>query len=115
MFLKRAIKKRKAVCTYARIEAIDGTTYYLCDEYGKTFQLHFNFIDMKQMPGPGDGFYMSENIINGMKENCYSYTFSTRIGECYAREPHDFKKNPEEFLICEYKNGKTILLEQWYG
>ena len=115
MFLKSAIKKEKATRLYARIWKIKGNYYYLFDVNGNHFEVAITFFNMKEKPQIGDGFYMSENMISGMEENCYGYNFSETIGEQYARKPHDFKKNPREFLIFEYQNGKTILLEQWYG
>lgn len=113
--LARKIQERKAECPYVFIENIKEGCYYLRDLNNKTYTLYIDFVDMDVMPGVGDGFYLSENIIEGMREKLYSYTFSTRIGEECARPPHVFLVNPEEFLIFEYQEGKTILLEQWYG
>ena len=112
---KKALSDRKAKCDYVRIEEINSGCYCVKDKQERIYELIIDFVDMNPMPEEGDGFYLTENIIKGMKENLYSYTFSTRIGEVYARDPHDFLTNPEEFLIFEYKNGKTVLLEQWYG
>ena len=113
--LSTKIQERKAECLCVRIENIDGHCYYLRGLKNRKFTLHIDFIDMNIMPSVGDILYLSENIIEGMRENLYLYTFSTRIGEVYARPPHDFLKDPKEFLIFEYQDGSTILLEQWYG
>ena len=113
--LSEKIKKRKKECPYMRIDKIDGDCYYLADRNNTTYVLHIDFDGLNPTPSVGDGFYMSENMVEGIKENLYTFTFSTHIGEVYARQPHDFLKNPKEFLIYEYKDGKTILLEQWYG
>ena len=113
--LLQAIRERKEERPYVRIEKIDGDYYYLRDSENKCFGLHIAFANMIRRPRVGDGFYLSEIVIEYMRQNCHSFTFSKKIGERYARPPHDFLKNPEEFLIVEYQNGKTILLEQWYG
>ena len=94
---------------------MNGKTYYLTGRDGAEYVLNCSFDRLKPLPQVGDRLYLSENIVNGMKENLFSYTFSRRIGKAYARRPHDFLKEPREFLILEYKNGKTVLLEQWYG
>lgn len=109
-----AIEKEKSARPFYCIERIDGSQYYLADCNNK-ITLSINFVDLKPMPEAGDGLYLSENIVDGIKENIYFYTFSTQIGKAYARQPHDFLKNPKEFLILEYSNKKTVLLEQWYG
>jgi hypothetical protein len=113
--LSRSIQKRKVERPYVRIEEINEYCYYLRDMQNKTCTLHIDFVGMNPMPSVGDGFYLSENMVEGMRENLYSFTFSTQIGKAYARQPHDFLKNPKEFMIFEYLDGKTILLEQWYG
>ena len=113
--LSEKIKKRKIECPYVRIDRIDGNCYYLTDRNNTTYILNIDFDGLDPMPSVGDGFYMSENMVDGIKENLYNFTFSTHIGEVCARQPHDFLKNPKEFLIYEYRNEKTILLEQWYG
>ena len=89
--------------------------YDLVGINGEKISLSIDFVDLDPMPMVGDRLYLSENIIDGMKENGYVYTFSTRIGEVYARQPHNFLVNPKEFLILEYGNKKIVLLEQWYG
>ena len=113
--LSKAIQKRKAECSYMRIEKINGDCYYLRDPKSKTCTLHIEFVGMNPMPNRGDGFYLSENMIEGMGDNLYSFTFSTHIGAPCARPPHNFLINPKEFMIFEYSDGETILLEQWYG
>lgn len=70
--------------------------YDLVGINGQKISLSINYVDLDPMPMVGDRLYLSENIIDGMKENGYVYTFSTRIGEVYARQPHDFLVN----LVC---------------
>ena len=113
--LAKEIKKRKFECPYMSIWRIDGNCYYLVNRDNERYSLYINFERMKPMPMIGDGFYLSENMVNGIKENLRCFTSSTSVGAIYARPPHNFLKNPKEFLIFEYKNGRTILLEQWYG
>lgn len=113
--LSKAILERKKERPYVLVEKTDGDCYYLRDSKNNTFYLHIIFYGMVRKPHTGDGFYLSENIIAGMSQNLHSYTFSKKIGERFARPTHDFLKESKEFLIVEYKNGKTILLEQCYG
>lgn len=114
-YLSKKIRERKKECAYMLIEKISGVCYHLRDQGNTEFILNIEFDGLRPMPKVGDGFYLSENIIESIKENLFSFTFSRNIGEVYARPPHDFLKAPEEFLIFEYKNGRTVLLEQWYG
>lgn len=81
----------------------------------QTLVLNFEFFHLENTPAVGDVIYLSENIFEGMRENLFTYYFSDQIGEIYARPPHDFLIVPEEFLIVEYADGTTVLLEQWYG
>ena len=113
--LSKAIQERKKDRLYMRIEKINRGCYYLRDTNGKTYTLNIDFFDMEPMPSTGDGFYLSENMVENMNENLYYFTFSTQIGKEYAREPHDFLLDPQEFLIFEYANGKTFLLKRRYG
>ena len=98
-----------------RIEKISGNSYYLRGQKNTEIVLNIEFDRLQPEPKVGDGLYLSENIIAGIKENLFSFIFSTHIGEVYARQPHDFLKAPEEFLIFEYRDGRTVLMEQWYG
>lgn len=98
-----------------RIEKISGNSYYLRDQKNAEITLNIEFDRLQPVPKVGDGLYLSENIIDGMKDRLFSSTFSTHIGEVYASQLYDFLKAPEKFLIFEYKDGHTVLLEQWYG
>ena len=112
--LSDKIKQRKAELVRVTIQQIDKYLYCLSDQSNNRYTLNIDFVGMDPMPSTGDAFYLSENMTESFCENLYTFTFSTKIGEVYARPPHDFLKKPEEFMIFEYKNGKTILLEQWY-
>ncbi|MBQ8146885.1 MAG: hypothetical protein IJ039_08895 [Clostridia bacterium] len=113
--LNSEIDKATLSRPFFRIIKIDNYGYHLTGEDNKTITLHISFVDLKPKPSVGDGLYLSENIIDGIKINYPCYTFSTHIGKKYARPPHDFYKNPRGFLIFEYANKKRVLLEQWYG
>jgi len=98
-----------------RIERVLGNSYYVRGENSKGYTLNIDFVGAEPMPGAGDTLYLSENVVEGIRENLFSYTFSAEAGSVYARPPHDFLQDPKEFLILEYGNGKIVILEQWYG
>ena len=78
-------------------------------------ELTLEFEHLERYPEKGDAIMLSKNVMEGMKEQLYMYTFSTEIGAVYARPPHDPAVHPEEFIRIEYRDGGSVLLEQWYG
>ena len=100
---------------YFCIINIAGCCYLLQNQNRKFYEINIEFDTMSPIPQAGDRLYLSENMLSDMNDNLRSFTFSTKTGKKYARKPHNFLKNPEEFLIFEYQNGKTVLLERWYG
>ncbi len=99
---------------YMRIREVSERRFILDGSDGNEYRLNIYFVDMSPEAQAGDGFYMSSDMVRSLR-TLRSFTFSTKIGEVYARAPHDININPEEFLIFEYSCGTTILLERWYG
>lgn len=114
--LKSAIENEKEYRLGFVVCNKDNNTYELQNTaYGKKLRLVLHFYHLDKLPDCQDVLYFSENIFEGMRENLYVYQFSAKIGEVYARKPHNFLIDPEEFLILQYADGKTILLEEQYG
>jgi len=81
----------------------------------QAIRLNLDFYALDKWPECGDGLYFSENLFGGLKDGLRTFQFSTEIGWPSARKPHDFLLDPKEFLILEYADGTTILLEEQYG
>ena len=71
--------------------------------------------ELDKHPDIHDHLYFSENLFHGLSEGLFAYQFSAEIGWPCARQPHDFLLDPKEFLILEYSDGTTLLLEEVYG
>ena len=97
-------------------EVISPRRYSVCEpKSGKSHILNIWFDSVTRMPQVGDKLYYTKEMTAGIKRGLHQYSFSARIGEPYARKPHNFEVVPEEFLIVEYSDGEIALLEQWYG
>lgn len=115
--LEAAIRREKRDRTECRVRDRRGCHYTLdCPTApGRELKLDLEFYHLDKKPEPGDRLYFSGNLASGLKECLHSYYFSAEIGSPCAREPHDFLLDPREFLILEYRDMTTILLEQHYG
>ena len=115
--LEAAIRREKRDRTECRVRERHNHHYTLdCPTVpGRELKLDLEFYQLEKKPEPGDRLYFSGNLASGLRERLHSYYFSTEIGSPCAREPHDFLLNPREFLILEYRDMTTILLEQQYG
>ena len=112
-----AIEQAKELRVKFTVAKRNGHTYqlYRADQEDRTLRLNLYFYKLDRLPDCEDHLYFSENLFNGMREGLYSYQFSTEFGWPSARKPHDFLLDPKEFLILEYSDGATILLEEEYG
>lgn len=114
--LNRAVMEAKRNRLCFEIMEIDEGSYKLRRlPMGGYVQLHLTFDGLDRQPGQHDTLYFSENLREGLAEGLHMYQFSAEIGHVCAREPHDFLQEPREFLILEYADGETVLLEQQYG
>ena len=109
IFEERAKRNRWLI-----IEA-DGSGYVVTDDDGRRISVNIFFYELEEKPKAFDSLFVSDSVIDALNEGLRCFQFSTKIGEGFARKPHDFTRNPTEFLILEYEDGRQILLEQWYG
>lgn len=115
--LEAAIEKNKALRVKFTVTRKDGYVYqlYTADNHGKMIRSHLDFYKLERLPDCHDNLYFSEHLFDGMNEGLFSYQFSAEIGGSCAREPHNFLLEPAEFLILEYSDGTTTILEEVYG
>ena len=115
--LETAIRKAKELRVKFTVVNRNDDIYQICttDHCGRMLSLELCFYKLGRRPDYNDNLYFSENLFDGLNEGLYSYQFSAEIGWPCARQPHDFLLNPKEFLILEYSDGTTILLEEVYG
>lgn len=115
MMLETAIEKAKTLRVKYTAMQPDGSAYHLYAAHGKMLRVNLDFYALDKHPDCGDHLYFSENLFNGLSEGLLSFQFSAEIGWSCARQPHDFLLDPKEFLIIEYSDGTTLLLEEVYG
>ena len=114
--MERAIELEKKQRVGFEVCKKDGNFYELQNTaLGKKLKLRLYFDDIERLPDCHDVLYFSDNVFQGMREHLYMYQFSKTVGNPCARGPHDFMAEPREFLILQYADGDTILLEQQYG
>lgn len=115
--LEAAIEKAKMRRARFTVVQKKGSVYqlYTNDCHVQTLRLHLDFYKLSKLPDCHDILYFSENLFNGLSEGLYSYQFSAEFGWPSARKPHDFLLDPKEFLILEYSDGTTMILEEVYG
>ena len=73
------------------------------------------FYDLERLPACRDTLYFSDLDFNYIRQGMDTLQYSATIGNSCAREPHDFLIKPNEFLILQYADGETIILEEQYG
>ena len=115
--LNAAIAREKAARTRYIVKLRDGDVYTLKPEScaGRLLRLVLRFYKLDRLPEMQDALYFSGHLASGLEDNLYCYQFSAEFGWPSARKPHDFLQNAEEFLILEYADGATVLLEDQYG
>ena len=115
--LQTAIERAKTQRTKYTVLQKEGYDYqlYTAEHHGRILRLTLDFYRLDKLPDCHDNLYFSENLIGGMREGLYSFQYSAEIGWPCVREPHDFLLDPKEFLILEYADGNTIILEEVYG
>jgi hypothetical protein len=112
--IEKILEERAKRNRWLIIEA-DGSGYVVTDDDGRRISVNIFFYELEEKPKAFDSLFVSDSVIDALNEGLRCFQFSTKIGEGFARKPHDFIKNPTEFLILEYEDGMQILLEQWYG
>ncbi|MBQ2989734.1 MAG: hypothetical protein IJD60_00390 [Clostridia bacterium] len=93
----------------------DNYQLYSPNHRRKMIRLEFLFYNLVRLPECHDILYVPDMFIREVEEGLHFGQFDTQIGSPCAREPHDFLQNPEGFLILEYEDGDTVLLEEVYG